>query len=191
VNSYEYVVSSRLIENNKYAGWNKSEHHSMRTKDVKKALRNALEYILPVQVNELVGNSERKAKEAHMTWRDECRSAVTDLNLGSSVIYEELKHLLELGVVFKTPEFKKAVERIKDYEEYVKRTEAQMNMESIVFAFGNVYYKDREYPNAEALPQDVYQKTSILKLLDDNGFVPQVGYKFDTNTFWIYTEKNN
>lgn len=195
VNSYEYIVSSRLIENAKYSAWNRRDFHSNRTKDVKKAIKHAIANIIPYQWQELAYESKSHADRAHHAWVDENSHASRNFNFAHVSVVEELDNLLSQGVVFKTEAFKQAVASIHVWKEYQERRNRPAKMQCVMYALGkvNVSYGDeaREYPNDEALPEDVRQKIGLLKLMDNNKLIPEVGYKFDTNTFWIYTETNN
>lgn len=195
VNSYEYVVSSRLIENAKYSAWNSRDFSSARTKDMAKAIKKAMEFIIPYQWQELASESKDLAQRAHRYWAEENSSVGRNFNFSHREVVEELKHLMEQGVVFKTEAFKQAVGSIPMYEEYRSRSEKPAKMECVMYALGKVNVTEgnqsREYPNDEALPEEVRQKVGLLKLMEDKKLMPNVGYKFDANTFWIYTETNN
>ena len=187
--SYEYVVTSRLIENDKYARWNTRDHKSVRTKDVRKAVKNAMEYLLPVGISEILGKSQREAFSEHSTWQQALRGCMPSLSDKEWV--EELENLVAQNVVFKTPAFKLAVQAIPRYKEHLERNKKESPKTSVLYAFGKVYVNDREYPNHDELPQHIKERVGVLKLMEDKHFVPEVGYKVDSNSFWIYNESNN
>jgi hypothetical protein len=195
VNSYEYVITSRLIENAKFSPWNSRDFNATRTKDMKKAIKKAIGSIIPYQWQELASKSKSDAERAHRTWAEENSSVSRNFNLSHVDLIEEMENLLSQGVVFKTQSFKQAVGSIPMWKEYRERISTPAKMECVMYALGKVNVSQgneaREYPNDEALPEDVRQKIGLLKLMDDKKLIPQVGYKFDANTFWIYTETNN
>lgn len=194
VNSYEYVVSSRLIENAKYSAWNSRDFSSSRTKDLNKAIKKAMEFIIPYQWQELASESKSFAERAHRAWTDENSLIARNFIFNNKVVVEELKNLMLQGAVFKTEAFKRAIGSIPMWEEYRSRVEAPAKMDCVMYALGKVNVtcggEAREYPNDESLPEGVRQKVALLKLLEEKKLMPNVGYKFDTNTFWIYTETN-
>jgi hypothetical protein len=195
VNSYEYVVSSRLIQNAKYSAWNSRDFSSARTKDMAKAIKKAMEFVIPYQWQEFADESRELAQRQHRMWAEENSSVARNFNFSHKDVAEELKHLMEQGVVFKTEAFKQAVGSIPMYEEYRSRINKPAKMECVMYALGKVNMTNgneaREYPNDEALPEEVRQKVGLLKLLEEKKLMPNVGFKFDANTFWIYTETNN
>lgn len=195
VNSYEYVISSRLIENAKYSPWNSRDFNATRTKDMAKAIKKAMEFIIPFQWQEFTKESSDVAQRAHRAWVEENSGVSRNFNFGHKDIVEELKNLMSQGAVFKTEVFKQAIGSIPLWEEYRSRLDKPAKMECVMYALGKVNVTDksesREYPNDEALPEHIRQKVGLLKLLEDRKLIPEVGFKFDTNTFWIYTETNN
>jgi hypothetical protein len=195
VNSFEYVVSSRLIENAKFSAWNSRDYTSTRTKDMKKAIKQAMEFIIPYQWQELTKDSKELAQRAHNAWANENSNVGRNFNFSHVDLVEELENLLSQGVIFKTEAFKHAVGSIPMWKEHRARINKPVRMDCVMYALGKVNVADssgaREYPNDEALPEALRQKLGLLKLMDDKKLIPEVGYKFDSNTFWIYTETNN
>lgn len=194
VNSHEYMINSRLIENAKYGAWNQRDFNSVRTKDLNKALKKAMEFIIPYQWQELANKSKDVVERAHRSWAEENSSMSRNFNFAHVDVVSELKNLMSQGVVFKTEAFKQAIGAIPLWEEYRARISKPVRMECVMYALGKVNVSNndsaREYPNDEALPEDIRQKIGLLKLLEDKKLMPEIGYKFDANTFWIYTETN-
>jgi hypothetical protein len=195
VNSFEYVVSSRLIENAKFSAWNSRDYNATRTKDMKKAIKQAMEFIIPYQWQELAKDSKQDAERAHQSWVNENSSVSRHFNFSHVDLVEEMENLLSQNVIFKTEAFKRAVGAIPMWKEHRARTNTPVKMGCVMYALGKVNVSDkegaREYPNDEALPEALRQKLGLLKLMDNRKLIPEVGYKFDSNTFWIYTETNN
>lgn len=191
---FEYEIQSRLIENNKYSRWS-SEHHTVRTKDIKKALKHALTHIKPWGYEELVAETRDAVQRVHRKWVDEKSNSMYGMRPNHEAMYLELKNLMAQGVTFITPEFRNAVATLPEYEEYESRRNNKLDLTCVMYTLGKVIVNDgkttNEFANDELLPDSHRSKLGLLKLVDNTQFIPEVGYKVDANTFWIYNETNN
>lgn len=191
---FEFEVQSRLIENNKYNRWSR-EHHTVRTKDMKKALKHALTYLKPWGYEELVIETRDAVQRVHQKWVDEKQSSTFNMRPNQDSMYLELKNLVAQGVTFITPEFKTAISTIHEYEEYRERRNRKVDLSCVMYMLGKVILNDgkttNEFVSDELLPDYHKSKVALLKLVDNAQFIPEVGYKVDANTFWIYNETNN
>lgn len=191
---FEYEIQSRLIENNKYSRWS-SEHHTVRTKDVKKALKHALTHIKPWGYEELVMETRDAVERVHRKWVDEKHMSTYNMRPSTDAMYLELKNLMAQGATFITPQFQTAVASLPEYEEYESRRSNKLDLTCVMYTLGKTVVNDgkttNEFDNDEPLADSHKSKLGLLKLVDNAQFIPEVGYKVDANTFWIYNETNN
>jgi hypothetical protein len=191
---FEFEVHSRLIQNNKYGRWS-SEHHIVRTKDVKKAIKHALAYLKPWGYEELVMETRDAVERVHRKWVDEKHMSTYNMRPSTDAMYLELKNLMAQGATFVTPQFQTAVASLPEYEEYESRRTRKVNLSCVMFMLGKVIVNDgnttNEFVNDELLPDCHKSKIALLKIADNTQYIPEVGYKVDANTFWIYNETNN
>ena len=191
---FEFEVQSRLIQNNKYSRWSR-EHHTVRTKDVKKAIKSALTHIQPWGYEELVAETRDAVQRVHHKWVEEKANSMYNLRPTHEATYVELKNLMEQGATFITPDFKNAIESLTEYQEYKNRQKSKLDLTCVMYTLGKTVVNDgkttNEFDNDEPLADSHKAKLGLLKLVDNAQFIPEVGYKVDSNTFWIYNETNN
>lgn len=188
----EYKISSRKIQNDRFSGWS-NENSSRRTKDVKKAVKIAVESLAPYEWHEVSAKGRRDAEGSHRGWVSECNHSVKPFSIDNSVIYEEIKHLVEQGVVFKTEQFKKAAAGIPAYEEFVARLQKPVKFDTVMERGDKVIYikdgralESQELGAMDALPESARNSIALLKLVGKNNLLPEVGYRAGENTYFIY-----
>ena len=209
---YSYSVYSRKISNAKYAQ-HRDQHYMIMTKDMGKAIKNASKHLLPYTTRELaqafyepLHNEVSKVLEhvKHKMYRS--TSEITNNNMA---ILQEIQFLKKQGVEFTTPEFRdlasKVEQLIADYAEQEKR-----KVSALFVRFrqvGDSTYADLQEvfdvrdirwdakmntTNAQAvsypineLPQDIAGQIAVLNILEDDGYVANVGMKIDDSTYWV------
>jgi len=193
-NDKEYKVTSRKIQNDKFGHWG-NEHSSRRTKDLKKALKIAMDSIEPFGWHEISNKGKRNAERAHESWIGTDNKAVYPFRIGHEEIYKEVKHLLSLGVQFETEQFKKAAQGIEAYEEMMRKAEIKPRFDTImvrpdktIFIPNGHALEPKELSDVDALPEDTRNRISLLKLVDKNTLLPEIGYRDGENTYFILTQ---
>lgn len=188
----EYKISARTIQNDRFSGWS-NENKSRRTKDVKKAIKIAMETLVPYEWHEVSANGRRNAESKHSSWVSECNQSVRPFSIDNSVIYEEIKHLVAQGIVFKTEQFKRAAAGIPAYEEFVTRVQKPVKFDTIIERGDKVIYipdgrclEAQELSAVEALPESTRNSIALLKLVGKDILLPEVGYRAGVNTYFIY-----
>jgi hypothetical protein len=190
---YEYVIWSKRIKNEKYAYYN-DDHHTRASVDPKKALKIALEHLKPFSWFEIGKATQEKAKRAHEGWVSEKSQSAYIFNMNHTTVYEELKNLLQQNVRFVTPDFRQAVEKMGEYAEWESRKlkVSKSAMRCLVEDNGKFYLTDnaktpaKEFDSFEALPEHYQTKVSLMRIVGDDEFLPEIGYKADGRTFWLY-----
>lgn len=191
-NNQEYKISSRKIQNDRFSGYS-NENSSRRTKDVKKAVKIAMESLAPYEWHEVSAKGRRDAESRHNGWVSECNQSVRPFSIDNSVIYAEIKHLLKQGVVFKTEEFKRAAAGIPDYEEFLGRLQKPVKFDTVIDRGDKVIYiKDgraleaQELGAFDSLPESTRNSIALLKLVGKDKLLPEVGYRAGENTYFTY-----
>lgn len=189
---YEFLVESRLIQNAKFSGWS-AEYHSQRTKDTAKAIKIALNNLKPFGWNELTNEARENAQQSHKKWAGSNSQVAYDLRIDPDTMAEELNNLIEQGVVFKTSQFKNAIGALPAYMEYLERRKKPANMDTVMLHEGVVVFMkhgDSMNPtmckSIEELPEGHQTKIALLRLLGDNEYLPEVGYKKSEYKYVVY-----
>jgi hypothetical protein len=188
---YEYVIDSKRIHNEKFSFYN-TDYNTRSTIDPKKAVRIAMEVAKPFSWYELGLRTKRDANHYHEMWMSEGSHVATELNMGHRELYEELNNLVNQGVSFTTPAFKKAVESLESYREWWEKQQKSPLLNCVVEDAGKYYLvKDQDtspvvYEDFDLLPEGYRNKVSLLRIMGDRHFIPEVGYKADIRTYWLY-----
>ena len=191
----KYIVESRLIENAKYKHWRK-EHRYRECKQADRALKNLIEYMRPFSIIEVSTRTKEYAADRENGWKRDISSNASDVIRGRLTvpkIVEEIKHLVSLGVEFKTDAFRAIVnEGLALYEE-------QQRIASVKMAHNYVYFmpdgrvlvnqKDdtKELMPEQPLPQAISDNLALLKMLGDKEFLPEIGYKCSDKEYVVFT----
>ena len=188
---HEYKVSTRKIRNDRFGHWS-NESSSQRTKDVKKALKIALDNIEPYEWYELSAKGRRDAEQAHESWARESGGATRVFGVGHDKMYEEIKYLLSTGVQFKTEEFKRAAAGIENYEEMQRKIAIRAKFDTVMVRPNKVVYipdgralQPQELSDIEGLPESTRNGIGLLKLVDKDKLLPEIGYRAGENTYLI------
>ena len=187
----EYKVTSRKISNDKYGHWG-NEHSSRRSKDIKKAVKTAMETLQPYEWHELSNKGRRDAERAHEQWARESASATSVFGIGHDKMYEEIKYLVSTGVQFKTDAFKNAAAGIDAYEEFQRKLGIKARFHTIIQRPDKLVYipdgralEPQEFGAVEALPENTRNGIALLKLVEKDKLLPEVGYRAGENTYFI------
>jgi hypothetical protein len=207
-----YAVYSRKIANAKYA-YHRDQHHMIMTKDMGKAIKNACKYLVPYTTRELAQAFyepiHNKVSGVLEQAKGKMYNGAREVANAHMSILQEIRFLKKQGVEFTTPEFReldtKVDQLVEDYEEQEKR---QISAFFVRFRqVGDSTYADVQevlevrnirwdakmnttgtqaltYPINE-LPQDIAGQIAVLNILENDGYVANVGMKIDDSTFWV------
>lgn len=208
-----YHMYSRKVNNAKFAT-HRNQHHMKMTTDVDKAIKNASKYLLPYTHHELakayyeqMHNSVSQVLAKTETKLSHITSPIRSSS--SLAILLEMESLLEQGITFVTPEFKELASQVTEAMTAYKEQKARkvsayfVRLKPVgdetyadiqeVFSIRDNRWNERmltngalsaSYPINE-LPQDVAGQISVLSILEDDGYVSNVGMKIDERTFWV------
>ena len=192
------VVESRLIENEKYSMHN-SEFHTRKTQDIRKVLKYMKEYLKPYTAQEIANRTLSGAKHAFNEHKEKAMWKARDYKLADmDVLYEEVMHMKMLGYEPKTNAVKKLIhEGLPVLEQYMKTKDIEFPRvhvhiapdESVTVAVlmkhSNMDVGANTYETLAAAPTFIQQQVGLLKMMDINTHVPDVGYKSSDIEFWI------
>lgn len=187
----EYKITSRKIQNDRFGHWG-NEHSSQRTKDVKKALKIAMTNLLPFEWHEVSAQGRRNAENAHERWAREDSNTAKPFSMNIQDIYEEVKYLKSIGVQFKTDVFKNAAAGIEAYEEYRRKLDVKARFHTVIDRGEKIIYiKDghalqpEEFSALDPLPESTRNAIALLKLVNKDQLLPEIGYRSGENTYFI------
>ncbi len=191
-----FRIVSREDQTDKHA-YDRERRRSKETKDAKKVLNLMLKLIVPFTPQDISDEFAPLADREISNWRREHYQdgyrAFEELN--ASIVAEEVKHLVSLGVEFKTAAFKKLVDgALPKYEEYRRRGKYSPECYFVnikegkgidVTKRGNDTFLEH-YNKFEDMPKLLQEGVSLLKMLSDDEPMLPIGYKITSNTFWVF-----
>jgi hypothetical protein len=208
--SLAYMVESRKIKNTKYSS-RRDQYYMQMTTDLKKAVKNASTYLTPYSIKELAhftyeefARNVERVKDSVNELHHKITRPIRDK---TSVIIAEMKNLMAQNVTFVTEEFKTLAEVLVDtlaeQEEERKRhvfgmyirirnigTDTYADIYKVHDVKNNVYRirDDGSLPTTTLvadLDPEIAGNIAVLNMLQDEQYVPRVGYKVDATTYWL------
>ena len=193
-NDKEYKITSRKIQNDRFGHWG-NEHSARRTKDMKKALKIAMETIEPFGWHEVSNKGRRNAERAHEGWSNRESKAVYPFKIGHDDVYDEVKYLMGMGIQFKTEQFKKAAAGIEAYDEYLRKASIKPKFDTVIIRPDKTILipdgralDPQEFSNSDSLPEQARTGIALLKLVEKDTLLPEVGYRGGENTYFILSQ---
>jgi len=194
---HEYKISSRKIHNGKYSHWS-NENHSQRTKDVKKALKIAMGAMQPFEWHEVSNKGRRNAEQAHELWAKSDSSSIRAFRIDPDTLYQEIKYLSkylkDLGIPFNTDAFKSAAAGIEAYEEFQRKASIKPKFDTVIVREDKVILipdgralEPQELGALDTLPENTRNAIALLKLVEKDKLLPEIGYRSGENTYFILT----
>jgi hypothetical protein len=192
------VIESRLIQNEKYNMHN-TDYHTRKTQDIRKVLKYMKEYLKPYTAQEVANRTMQSAKQAFNEHKEKAMWKARNYKLDNmDVLYEEVMHMKMLGYEPKTNAVKKLIdEGFPALEQYMKTKDTEFPKvhvhiapdESVTIAVlakqSNLEMGAYTHETLAAAPTFIQQQVGLLKMMDKNTHVPDVGYKSSDTEFWI------
>ena len=206
-----YGVYSRKIENAKYRD-SREEFHMQMTSDVDKAFKIVKSYTTPYTDKELAteyfSEIRRHIDNTQHQIRRELDQLIGKIKWGAdNQVIEEILHLKSQGVKFKTEIFNEVANNIEETNAKVK-DENSRSVGALFVHFrkvGDDMYADVEEVGdirsarngrpefvsppttylASELPEHILNGVSVLNILADEQYVPRIGQKINSETFWL------
>jgi hypothetical protein len=209
---FSYSVYSRKIQNAKYAT-HRDQHFMIMSKDIGKSIKNARKYLIPYTTRELAQAFyeplHTKVSGVLDAVKGKMYNSAREVGSAHMSILKEVQFLKKQGVEFTTPEFKQLANNIEqiigDYEEQEKRQISALFARfrqvgdstyvdiQEVLDVRNIRWEVRmNTTGAQAvtylldeLPQDIAGQIAVLNILENDGYVANVGMKIDESTYWV------
>jgi hypothetical protein len=192
------VIESRLIQNEKYNMHN-TDYHTRKTQDIRKVLKYMKDYLKPYTAQEIANRTLSNAKQAFNEHKEKAMWKARNYKLDNlDALYEEVIHMKMLGYEPKTNAVKKLMdEGFPALEQYMKTKDTEFPRvhvhiapdESVTIAVlmkhSNLEMGAYTHDSLAAAPTFIQQQVGMLKMMDKNTHVPDVGYKSSDTEFWI------
>jgi hypothetical protein len=191
------TLYSRLIKNEKYSTHNE-DYFTKSTFDVKKMGSYLRQYVKPYNSEEIMERIPKPEYE-HSEWMQEPQTAFYNVarEVRPEVVAQEIMYLQSMGVQFKTNEFREmATQGLELYGEAQRRRNANLIMINVFIQpdgsvlvgwphsssapMGSVTYE-----NMDSAPEIIQQKIAMLKMCEQNKFVPELGRMTTTEKYWL------
>lgn len=191
----KYWVRNRLIKNEKYGRWNRSQYESRFSKHMKNIVKEAVKTLKPLEYEEIKEEHEGDINR-HI---DRLRSQVViksnaHIKVEFGELFPELLHMHNTGYTPKSPKMAQAityaVEHQEELEKYYrynpKKVMIWVRPNSVVYQEGEVV---TQVNSITELPEDLRGKLFVLDVTDKGQFVEDVGIKQDTGIYWVLLEE--
>lgn len=191
----KYWVRSRLIRNEKFSHWNKSQHESKTSKHMKNIAKEAVKYLKPLSYEEVKTEHEGFMLRKVSDMQSLVHSRIgRNMRIEFDTAFPELLHMHNIGYVAKTPKMAQAIswavenkEEIEKYYNYSpERCMIWVRPNSVVYEIAGVV---TQVNNTAELPEYLRGKLFVLDITDKGQFVEDVGMKQDTGIYWVLLEE--
>jgi len=190
------TIESRLINNEKFASHN-DKYRTKSTHDIKKMFKYMKEYIKPFSGQEVAQKSYRGVQYEFEQWQTKSawgvREALRELDWNDWM--EGIGRLQALGIEPPTKKFAElARTAIPQFEEMKRRNAMEepnyhiaINPDdSVVVTIMRGDDKGSSIKESlDACPLFIQQNIGMLKMVNDNERIPEVGTKVNATQFWI------
>ena len=192
-------IGSRLIKNDKYRK-HSLEYNTKASKVESKIVKMMVDFIKPFSFSEIFEFHDDKTASLVKSWRNELYKAGESMwHIGSAELYEEVKHLRDLGVQFKTKAFSEMANAVETRDAHRNRQKQDIEVYHVYAVDGRVAVTAKEldaydsknhkptvmYDSIETLPEDLLADVSMLKILGGEVPIPGVGYRVSDNEFYL------
>jgi hypothetical protein len=157
------------------------------------------DYLKPYTAQEVASRTLSNAKEAFNTHKEKAMWKARGYKLDDlEVLYEEVMHMKMLGYEPKTNAVKELMhEGFPALEKFMKTKDTEFPRvhvyiapdESVTVAVlmkqSNLEMGATTHETLAAAPAFIQQQVGLLKMMDKNTHVPDVGYKSSDTEFWI------
>jgi hypothetical protein len=187
----KYWIRSRLIANEKYGQWNKSQYESKFSKHMKNIVKEGAKSLKPFSYEEMKaeheGHMDRSCNSMHNKIQGKINS---NMQLGFTDMFPELLHMYNTGYTPSTPKMAQAIAYAIEHKEEVEKYYNYKPKKCMIWVRPNtvVYEIDNEVKQVNTtadLPEELRGKLFVLDITDTNQFVEDVGMKQDGGIYWV------
>jgi hypothetical protein len=192
-NGIAYCVESEKIENEKYSSGNDG-YNIRQSKDMKKSLKVAVQFLKPLDYDDVMDRSSHPLRVGLGNLRDTARFKLHDkLDIGRTDMAQEVANMIASGYVPSTTAFKNALDllmtegaelrRMQDYKPracfvWVKPT-------SLAYRFA----EDKEATECtqmDDVPELIRNKLAVLQIAKNGEAIADVGVRVSDITYWVF-----
>jgi|GEM_PF-4791499 len=187
----KYWVRSRLIQNEKYGHWNRSQFESKFSKHMKNIVKEAGKHLKPLSYEEIKAEKEGGVDRAITARGNQTVSRTNQkVRMNFTDIFPELLHMHNIGYTPATPKMAEAIayaienkEEIEKYYDYKpKKVMIWVRPNNVVYEIDKVL---NQVNSTAELPEELRGKLFVLDVTDKGQFVEDVGIKQDTGIYWV------
>lgn len=188
-----YCVESEKIENEKFSSG--SDGYNIRqSKDMKKALKVALQFLKPLDYFDVMDRSSPMFRRGLSNLRDTARFKLHDkLDIERDDTAQEIAHMIASGYQPTTQAFKNALDllvaegaelrRMQDYKPRACFVWVKPN--SLAYRFAEEQ-EVTEHTNIGDVPEFIRNKLAVLQIARDGDAIADVGVRVTDITYWVF-----
>jgi hypothetical protein len=189
----QYCVESKKIENEKYA-CHSDGYNIRQSKDVKKALKIALQFLKPLGYDDVLNNCRDPLHRGIENLRSPAREKLHErLSVQRSDMAQEVAHMIACGYVPSTKAFKDAVDLLVNEGAELKRMQDYKPRACFVWVKPNsLSYKFTdemqvtECTSMDDVPEFVRNKLAVLQIAKNGDAIADVGVRVSDITYWVF-----
>jgi hypothetical protein len=188
-----YCVESKKIQNEKYA-YHSEGYHIRQSKDMKKALKVALQFLKPLGYDDILDNCREGLSRGLNKLREPAREKLHEnLSLQRSDIAQEVAHMIASGYQPSTAAFKNALDLLIKEGAELKRMQDYKPRACFVWVKPNsLSYKFSdetqvtECTSMDDVPEFVRNKLAVLQIAKNGDAIADVGVRVSDITYWVF-----
>ena len=192
-NTALYCVESERIENEKYAEGNDG-YNIRQSKDMKKALKVALQFLKPLDYDDVMDRSSATFRSGLNQLRDNARFKLNEkLSIGRGDISQEVAHMIASGYQPTKQAFKNALDLVVTEGAELRRMQDYKPRACFVWVKPNsLAYKfaeDKEaieHTNIDDVPELIRNKLAVLQIAKNGDAIADVGVRVSDITYWVF-----
>lgn len=188
----KYTVISERICNEKYSDYNKL-YHTKTTKKLTLAIKNALQFVKPFDLDYMAKKESSSASHALDTLKEKANDTLYyKFDADRKELFKEVSNMVNAGYTPRTPKFAEMIDIFKAEGESMKELLAYKPRKCYVWAkVDRVEYKydDEEVVvalNIGEVPEDIRNKVAVLQIADKNSPIKDVGVRISESTYWLF-----
>jgi hypothetical protein len=187
-----YFVISERINNERYATYS-NNFHTKSTKKLPNAMKTALQYIKPFDLEYMANREQNKASHAIENLKEKANDTLYyKFDADRRELFKEVSNMVNAGYTPSTSKFVQMMEICKNEGEMMKELLAYKPRKCFVWAkTDRVEYKydDEQVVIAYSLdevPEDIRNKVAVLQIAEKASPIKDVGVKVSESTYWIF-----
>lgn len=188
----KYTVISERICNEKYSDYNKL-YHTKSTKKLTLAVKNALQFIKPFDLDYMAKKESSSASYAIDNLKEKANDTLYyKFDADRRELFKEVSNMVNAGYTPSTPKFVQMMEIFKTEGEMMKELLAYKPRKCFVWAKPDrveYRYDDEQVVvafNIGEVPEDIRNKVAVLQIAEKASPIKDVGVKVSESTYWLF-----